>query len=153
MNLLTNQKRKNHNSRLNELIRQSEKIILCSGWIKFYGLEKILSSIKFALSDNNADITIYSNNKHTDDKSINTLKELPLIKHIIVDSNTQKYLHSKIYYFELKDQFIAIIGSGNITHGGLVSNDEISLEVTGKIQENVHKQIKKYLNSLSKYAI
>ncbi|GAU08264.1 restriction endonuclease PLD domain-containing protein [Desulfoplanes formicivorans] len=149
MKLLSNLTKQNHRKRIVELISKSDHIVLCSGWMKRAGLKKILPALENAKQKNNAVITIYSNKKHTDEECIIALNDF---RHIVVDDIYSKYLHTKIYYFQAENNFNAIIGSANITHGGLVSNDELSVEISGLIGSKEHQDISSYLEQLEKYA-
>lgn len=152
MNLIENikGKKKNHRLRLSTLIEESDKIILCSGWMNHNGLKLLLPALEKAIS-NNAEITIYTNQDHTDDKSIKSLANIPSIRHIVVDKDENRYLHSKIYYFQSNNGFLAIIGSGNITLGGLVKNEELSIEISGEFDSPEYVRINKYLKHLESY--
>lgn len=146
MLLQLNANKNNHRKALAELIKGSEISVLCSGWLKHAGLKHILPAIDLALK-NKSQITIYSNKKHTDSAAIESLKSRESILHTIVDDSA-KYLHSKIYYFESAGKYKAIIGSANITSGGLISNEELSVSLTGTIGDSQNNQIKKYLARL-----
>ncbi len=149
MNLIENikGKKKNHRHRLATLIEKADKIVLCSGWMKYNGLELLLPSLEKAISKN-VEITIYTNQEHTDAKSIKSLADNPSIRHIIIDDEKSRYLHSKIYYFQSNTGFVAIIGSGNITLGGLIKNEELSIEVSGELDSREYVRINKYLKHL-----
>jgi len=146
MLLQLNAKKDNHRKILSELIKRSEVSVLCSGWLKHAGLEHLLPAIDHALK-NKSQITIYSNKKHTDNEAIEALKSRESILHVVVDDSA-KYLHSKIYYFEIASEYKAIIGSANITNGGLISNEELSVNLAGTIGDSQNNQIKKYLTRL-----
>lgn len=147
MKLITNCKADNHRKLINNLILSSGKTVICSGWMKFNGLDEILISLDKAI-ENGAIITIYSNKAHTEEKVINALKERNRIKHIIADDK-HRYLHSKIYHFESSNNFTSIIGSANITSGGLISNEELSVELSGLIGSDEHNKIIDYLDDLN----
>lgn len=125
-------------------------MLLCSGWMKYPGLKKILPALKTAQKERNAQITIFSNKQHTDKGSIDALTTF---KHVLVDDGKSKYLHTKLYYFYTKVDFVALIGSANITLGGLVSNDELSVEISGKIGSQEHIQVSSYMKNLESYII
>ncbi|MDF1876311.1 NgoFVII family restriction endonuclease [Sulfurimonas sp. SAG-AH-194-L11] len=55
------------------------------------------------------------------------------MKHILIPKN-KKTLHSKIYYFQSGNQFTSIIGSANVTVGGLIESEELSIEIKGTLQ-------------------
>ena len=58
-------------------------------------------------------------------------------------------MHQKIYYFKKDKEFTAIIGSGNITKGGLESNEELSIGLKGVVGSHSHKEIVKYLDKMN----
>lgn len=140
MHLQLNANKNNHRKILAELIKRSEVSVLCSGWLKHAGLEHLLPAIDHALK-NKSQITVYSNKKHTDSEAIESLKSRELALHMVVDDSA-KYLHSKIYYFERAGEYKAIIGSANITNGGLISNEELSVNLAGTIGDSQNNQIK-----------
>ena len=150
MKLITNISDNNHRHRLVELISTADKIVLCSGWINPKGLETILTPLKSALK-RGADIRIYTNKKHTPQKCINTLSRAG-IDHKVVD-NEVKYLHSKIFYFTEGQSYTALIGSANLTYGGLVDNEELSVETTGLIPSVEHQRLYEHIKFLESYMI
>ena len=147
MRLITNSGKKNHRALIQKLILSSEKIIICSGWMKVHGLLKLLPSLKETIKKNNASITFFTNENHTESEAIELLREILQINHILIPKN-KKTLHSKIYYFQNRNQFTAIIGSANVTVGGLIESEELSIEIKGTLQSKEHLEIKEYLNTL-----
>lgn len=151
MLLQLNANKDNHRKVLADLIKRSEISVLCSGWLKYAGLKHLLPAIDHALK-NKSQITIYSNKKHTDSGAVESLKSRKSILHIVVDDSA-KYLHSKVYYFESAGEYKVIIGSANITSGGLISNEELSVSLVGTIGDYQNNQIKEYLARLKIVAI
>lgn len=151
MKLISNISNKNHRHRIVELIKSSDKIVLCSGWVDSKGLDKILPALKSA-SDRQTDIKIYTNKKHTSKESILALSSISGLQHTIVD-NEVKYLHSKIFYFTKGKSYTVIIGSANLTYGGLVRNDELSIETSGEIGSSEHKIIYDHIQALDSYSV
>lgn len=148
MELISNQGKRNHRKRIVDLISQSNEIILCSSWLNLEGLNKILPALRSAQQDNHASITIYSNKKHTNHECLDLLSEF---NHIVVDDSI-KYLHTKLYYFQSDSKYIALIGSANLTLGGLVNNDELSVEVSGSIGDENYSRISPILERLNSYS-
>lgn len=146
MKLIKNDGRNNHRLHICKLIATSEKIIISSGWMKTNGLELLDESLQKALN-NKAKITIYSDFENTKEGVTKLLEKYESIEHIMTKKG--KTIHSKIYYFEKGDKFTALIGSANITYGGLVSSDELSVLVSGLIGSDDQIEIQKYLNDLS----
>ena len=149
MRLITNVGRKNHRALIKKLILSSENIIISSGWMKQEGLQKLVPSFKKAIEYNDASITIYTNKIHTEDEAAERLKEIQQIKHVLIPKN-KKTLHSKIYYFQKDNEFIALIGSANITMGGLINSEELSVEIKGHLGSEEHIEIQNYLKDLEK---
>ncbi len=150
MKLITNISDTSHRHRLVELISTADKIVLCSGWINPKGLKTILNPLKSAL-ERGADVRIYTNKKHTPKRCINTLSRAG-INHKIVDNET-KYLHSKIFYFTEGKSYTVLIGSANLTYGGLVDNEELSVETTGLLQSVEHQRLYEHIKFLESYMV
>jgi HKD family nuclease len=139
---------KNHLQILSELILDSEVCILCSGWLKNEGIEVLTPVIKQAL-ENKTKITIISNQAHTHKRASKRIAGWKNVTHYMA-KNVHRVVHAKIYYFEAKGAYTAVVGSANITKGGLMKSDELSMVTNGVTGDNNHKQIKGYLNALQK---
>lgn len=146
MKILTNNGDSKHRDLLVSLIKDADKAILCSGWLKLAGLNLVLPVIKDA-ANRGATLILYSNDKHTESKATEALRAIPGVAHVIV-SHEYRYLHSKLYYFESGRQYTAMVGSANITEGGLVSNEELSVILEGTLGDRQHDQLAGYLNEL-----
>lgn len=146
MRLVSNIGKTNHRALLRKLIEGSEKSVLCSGWIKHAGLEHLLSSIELAIQ-RGAQITVYSNKRETEQKAIDALRSRPMVRHFIAD-DAHRYLHTKLFYFESAAKYTALIGSSNLTQGGLVSNEELSVCFEGDVGDEWHVQVSAYLRHL-----
>lgn len=134
-----------HLEELNKLIIQSQKIILCSGWIFLNGLKLLNKSLLQAI-ENKSEILIYSSQEHTKTNVIKKLKKIN-IPHKILKKELGK-VHTKLYYFEDTETFTAIIGSANISDGGLLNNSELSIKITDKVGSNEYKELQEYILSL-----
>tara|TARA_R110001583_G_C5654009_1_gene409016 strand:- start:1193 stop:1654 length:462 start_codon:yes stop_codon:yes gene_type:complete len=135
-----------HRHLLSSLIEDSEESILCSGWIKLEGVKRLEPSIQKAVSKNFS-VSIISNAAHTHKRAANLIKKWPCVRHFMITKDTRT-LHSKVYYFRAGRNFTAIVGSANITEGGLVSSDEASLKISGTVKDDFHGEIKSYLDDL-----
>ncbi|MBA6421115.1 restriction endonuclease PLD domain-containing protein [Pseudomonas sp. 5Ae-yellow] len=147
--LTNNSKYENHLTLLSSLIESSDESILCSGWIKPEGIQAIRSAIEAALRKK-AKITIISNEFHTKGSSAKIISEWPEVSHFMAKKK-HGTIHSKIYYFQTNDSYDAVIGSANITQGGLSSSDELSVHLTGKVGEDIQIRIKEYLDEMQNY--
>lgn len=147
MLLQTNSGKRKHVHLLSELIKKSKVSILCSGWIKLPGLEDLLPSIDEALA-NGAVITVYSNLKETLEGVAPALASRTGLTHRMVGPRSRA-LHTKIYYFESGDEYTAVIGSANITKGGLSANEELSVTLQGTRGDPLFLDLQRYLATLA----
>jgi HKD family nuclease len=146
MQLITNNPKHNHLELINELIEKSKKMFLCTAWINKEGISKILPSLEKTILNNNAQIEILSNKKHTNEQIVQLLTNDNITHHIV----GKKYLHTKIYLFEYGRYFTALIGSMNLTKGALITNEELSIKIEGKIKSKKYKQVVEYIKELKK---
>jgi HKD family nuclease len=147
MILQTNSGKRKHKHLLAELISKSELSILCSGWIKLPGLKELLPAIDSALA-NGAKVTLYSNLEQTWEGVAEALSSRSALTHHMIDGSVRA-LHTKIYYFETGNQYTAVIGSANITKGGLSGNEELSVQMNGIKGDQLYHQLQGYLQSLA----
>lgn len=143
---IVNTEDQNHKSVLCDLITISDESILCSGWLKNNSVIHLLDALVKA-SNNNASVTIISNFKDTHKGASREISKLQRVRHITTKPEN-RMLHSKVYYFRTGNQYTAIVGSANLTEGGLISNDEFSIKLQGTLGDQHHKQIKGYLDRL-----
>jgi len=136
----------NHQSELEKLILTSKKIIFCSGWVYNDGLKLLNKSLISALN-NDTEILMYSSTQHTQVTMLKKLNKYKKFESITLKKEEGK-VHTKLYYFEYKDSFTAIVGSANITNGGLKTNKELSIKIEDSIGSKNYHEIQRYLNSL-----
>jgi len=147
MLLQTNSGKRRHVDLLSELINKSKVSILCSGWIKLPGLEDLLPSIDAALA-RGATVIVYSNLTETKEGVAPALASRTGLTHRMVGRGSRA-LHTKIYYFETDDAYTAVIGSANITKGGLSTNEELSVVLRGIQGDPVFLELQKYLQIIA----
>ncbi|WP_082886945.1 phospholipase D-like domain-containing protein [Achromobacter ruhlandii] len=134
-----------HLSVLKKNISDAEFVSICSGHLKFNGVKAIAKELRGALA-RGTQVVVYSNDIHTEQEAADELSALGA-EHIVVASQ-ERYLHTKLYYFESGDRYSAIIGSANITEGALKWNEEFSYAPTGIRGDFQHQQIAAYLQHL-----
>lgn len=106
-----------------------------------------MPSIDSALA-NGAIITVYSNLKETLEGVAPVLASRTGLTHRMVGPRSRA-LHTKIYYFESGDQYTAVIGSANITKGGLSANEELSVTMQGTRGDSLFLDLQRYLATLA----
>lgn len=147
MRVITNadSKKRSHLHELKSLIQNSEEIVLSSGWMKMCGLALLVEDIRSA-TERGASVLIYSSQRETEIDCFETLAGIVGVNHFTIG---QIYFHPKLYYGRSSDSFVAILGSANITKGGLQSNEELSWLIDGRASEQPHTEIRNYLDRLS----
>ena len=141
MQFISNKKGNNHKTAICKLLKWADKCILCTSFLNQKGFQHLSKAISSSIEDRGLDITIYSNGEeqYTKNCVIETISLVKGLKHKV--TNGKRRLHSKIYYFEKGDKFIAVIGSANITHNGLVKNVEFSTRISGSMGSQEQKEI------------
>lgn len=146
MKLVRNTGKRNHRAVIASLLKSSDRAVLCAGWLKVDGIALLLPAVERALS-RGAAITIYSSEKETRPEAIAALSERAGLRHYIVP-HSRKYLHSKLYYFEQGAKYTALVGSANMTYGGLVKNEELSISFSGLLGDSRHGELAAYMSDL-----
>lgn len=144
-------RKRNHLATLRDLLVDVERVILCSGWLKAAGIIALLPELEEAIR-RGARVTVYSNRpqkkqEETEKEAIDMLAGLGA-EHVIVERDF--YLHAKIYYFEAHGRYHAVLGSANITDGGLRRNEEVSVLLTGDLGDDQHREVSAYLKHLDR---
>jgi HKD family nuclease len=113
--------------------------------MKMCGLELLTSDLLRA-RERGVSITIYSSQKETHRDCFDLLVGMDGIRHFTVGTI---YFHPKLYYGRTLESFTAILGSANLTKGGLLSNEELSFLIDGSTADESHLKILQYLERLS----
>lgn len=135
----------NHNS-------AGEEIAICVAFLKNSGLKLILEKIKQSLK-NKMKVTIIAGLDfyQTDPfalKQLNTLFKKYPKANLYLCQRGRSTFHPKLYYWKSKNQFHAIIGSANLTSGGMLSNHELSVSVSVDSSSQEAVNIIKYFDNL-----
>lgn len=104
MNLISNINNSNHRKAITRLISLADEIILCSGWIKYSGLKKLLPKLKKVIADRNTSVTVYSNKAHTEEKCTEALAKITGVNHVIIDNDLKYSL--KTLLFRMQGQLL-----------------------------------------------
>jgi HKD family nuclease len=118
----------------------SKKVSFAVAFLKKSGIEQIIDALDFALTKNQAQIEfiVGLDFKTTDIQALNTLQELKNkykgFKYYCFgdkrDNHNDLIFHPKIYLFDSQSdknpKFTSIVGSSNLTGGGLSTNFEVN---------------------------
>lgn len=149
MKIIINSCDNSHAKEIENLLKWAEICYFCTSFIDKSGVELLLPSLIEASKNNNFKVHVYSNNnqKYTKPWVTKKLNELKCVNHLAVKPNGRR-LHSKIYLFVNKNQYIAIVGSANLTGNGLIKNEELSIKYSGEIKSKQYLELTEYFGSL-----
>jgi len=136
-------------SHINELcdcLKTFKKAYISVAFLKMSGLSLIIDTLKIFLS-NNGELNIIAGQNFglTDPEALTSLlnllkkyqrSKLYLYKAELADS----IFHPKMYLFETDKKCKIILGSANMTKGGISSNNEISISFECKLNSDIWKQ-------------
>lgn len=145
MILVSNYKSKNHLETINKIFESSEEIFIAVAFLKSSGLKLLISTIKKSLEDNTlVEIFVGTDFFQTEPsalKQLLTLKEKYSTCKVMIANQAQATFHPKIYMARRGESYRSLIGSANLTKGGVNSNEELSLFVTHTKSESLTKEI------------
>lgn len=147
MKLLTNlNKEQSHVNELCECLKTSQKAYISVAFLKMSGLNLIMDTLKIFLS-NNGELHIIAGQNFglTEPEALSCIFDL--LKNY---SKSKLYLykvesadcifHPKMYLFESKNGGKIILGSANMTKGGISTNNEVSICLDCELDSEIWKQ-------------
>ena len=126
MQIISNFQDNNHLKVIKSQITNSDELVICVAFLKNSGLNLLLKSIPkktvlfigidFYITEPNAIRTLFKNGFNVNIVSVD-----------------KRSFHPKIYYFKQNKKINIIIGSANLTSGGLETNFETSFLIETEI--------------------
>lgn len=120
---------------INQELQSANNVQIAVAFLKYSGIKVIENSLRQCLNNGGSiELIAGLDFKTTDPKSIhyfiNLKKEYPGAKFYCFgdkeENKTNIVFHPKIYLFERKRETTGIVGSTNLTRGGLISNFEVN---------------------------
>jgi HKD family nuclease len=148
MKIISNQENRTHLSEIIQRLENADEIIFCVAFLKISGLHILTKKLK----EQNIKCTFYIGTDFylTEPKALMKLYE---DKHkVFITKKEKATYHPKIFYFKKGNDVDLIIGSTNLTNGGLEKNIEASFSVSTTINSNIELEFKELLNSLQKHS-
>lgn len=127
-------------------LKRSENVSIAVAFLKNSGMESIRKSIEES-KNNGTKISIITGLDFgiTDSESLRELLDMGISCNVIDDIN----YHPKMYIFETGgDNATMIVGSSNLSKGGLFTNYEANIIVTGKVSESPIKDAIEYFSHI-----
>ena len=122
MLLVSNQNRKSHLALIKKALVHADEIIICVAFLKMSGLKSLLT----VLSSKIGKCTFYVGTDYylTEPEAIRKLYQQGHT--VLIFKKNASTFHPKVYYFRTKNDVSILVGSANLTGGGLETNSEIS---------------------------
>lgn len=137
MRLLSNKISNNHKIEIEQAIEFADEIIICTAFLKNSGLSELLEKINQKAFKST--FFVGTNFYQTEPDA---LRRLYNCGHTIyLNRDKTPTFHPKIFLFRTQDKIRLIIGSANLTSGGLVSNIETSLVCDTTTDSIVYKSL------------
>ena len=149
MKVISNHSGQTHSTTIDRLLDNSDEVIICVAFLKLSGLSKIIDKLKektgkclfyigtdFYLTEPTALRKLFSSG-HT----------------VFITKKEKCTYHPKIFYFRKDDNISIIIGSANLTSGGLETNIEASFEIDTELNSNIDNEIKSLISSFNEFSI
>lgn len=134
--LLTNSGKLTHDQVLKACLFKAEKVQIAVAFLKMSGLNLLFKTIEKALK-RGATIQLAAglDFTQTEPEALKKLKRLleiyPGSGLFISNFERTSVFHPKFYLFQFGEQAAAVVGSANLTNGGLLQNEEISVFLEG----------------------
>ncbi len=130
--LLSNYTTKRHCARLNEWLRESEDVFIAVAFLKFTGLDRVLPDLEKLLQrGDRLTMIIGTDFWLTEPRALWALWKLKRKGHLfelrMFEPSVGSTYHPKYYRFHKGDETVAVVGSANLTKGGLDTNVELSI--------------------------
>ncbi|MEL9990460.1 MAG: phospholipase D-like domain-containing protein [Thermoproteus sp.] len=119
-------------------IRGVKSVLLASAFMRYDGVKTIaeaLGGVKDA-------VELKAIFREATPKAYRHLKELGF------DARVNERLHAKFYLFTLDDEYLAVIGSSNLSIHGLVANREINVIIKGRLDSPFYRCLRAVFDEL-----
>jgi len=156
MQFISNNKLNNHLEEIKSGLLNANEVNISIAFLKESGLNTLLPSIKNALKSNvRINVIAGQNFALTEPQALHSLRNLfkyfAKAKLFIAKADqTGIVFHPKLYLFQKANDCIIIVGSANITKGGLQNNVECSLRYTCSPSDSAWRQAQKFFIELLK---
>lgn len=148
MKVISNHSDQTHSITIDRLIDNSDEIIICVAFLKLSGLSKIIDKLK----EKKGKCLFYIGTDFYLTEPT-ALRELFNCGHTVFITKKEKCTyHPKIFYFRKGNNISMIIGSANLTSGGLETNIEASFQIDTELNSNIDNDIRSLISSFNEFS-
>jgi len=139
--------------RLRELIPQCVRVDIVAGYMSPQGFGLLAEAFRRCLdSGGSVDITVGRLSEGEDyDACRRMIADWPKAMTIRVSDMPDRLVHGKVYLLQQRLQSTLIIGSANLTIGGLQANEEINVELP--VASRDLERVRDYIDYLERWAV
>jgi HKD family nuclease len=148
MKLISNQETHSHLSKISDLLDNADEIIFCVAFLKNSGLKSIAEKLK---SKATKSLFFIGTDFYLTEPS--ALRRLFKDGHkVYITKKERTTYHPKIFYFKKDNSIDILIGSTNLTSGGLETNIEASLALNTNANSIIDTEFKTLLATLNEHS-
>ena len=148
MRIISNQENRTHFTEISRHISNADEIIFCVAFLKNSGLNSVLENLKAKV--NNCSFYIGVDFYLTEPSAIRKLFNDG--HNVYLTQKKKTTYHPKIFYFRNENIINVIIGSTNLTYGGLETNIEASFAVETTLNSQIDIEFRDFLQSLNEHS-
>lgn len=147
MKIISNRETENHFKIISDLLDKSEEIIFCVAFLKNSGLNAIIQKLK---EKTKSKYLIGTDFYLTEPSALRRLYNEGF--EVYLTKKDKVTYHPKIYYFKTGQDITIIIGSTNITSGGLQTNIETSFLVNTQVNSPIDIEFQRTLTEFGEHS-
>ena len=149
MKIVSNEETQTHLKEITKLLDNADEVIFCVAFLKNSGLQFLTEKLKTQVKS----CTFYIGTDFYLTEPI-ALRKLFQDGHTVyITKKERTTYHPKIFYFKKDNEINVLIGSTNLTSGGLETNIEASFAITTTINSSIDNEFKQLLDSLQTHSI
>lgn len=148
MKIISNKESENHFKIISDLLDRAEEIIFCVAFLKSSGLNTIIEKLK---GKSKSKFLIGTDFYLTEPTALRRLYNEGF--EVYLTQKDKATYHPKIYYFKTGQEITLIIGSTNITSGGLKTNIETSILLNTQVNSTVDIEFQKTILDFNEHSV
>jgi len=148
MRLISNKKIETHLTAISKLLDNAEEVIFCVAFLKKSGLDSIIENLKNSVTK--CKFYIGTDFYLTEPIALRTLFKNG--HEVYITKKERITYHPKIFYFRKGNSIDILVGSTNLTSGGLETNIEASIALTTSPNSVIDNEFKNLLASLTEHS-
>jgi HKD family nuclease len=148
MRLISNKKIDTHLTAISKLLDNADEVIFCVAFLKKSGLDSIIENLQNKVTK--CQFYIWTDFYLTEPTALRTLFKNG--HEVYITKKERTTYHPKIFYFRKGNSIDILVGSTNLTSGGLETNIEASIALTTSPNSVIDNEFNNLLASLNEHS-